>query len=259
MTLATRTESTLNPNIAQTALYDAVKTALASAGFPAPLEEYTSVSDRYVIYELIQDATKNAGKVYLSLYVTSALSISYSIGATWNSTNKTLGSPSSSVSSGSLTPGTQIRLNAFNCGAEFRLLILTQSTTAFYVGVFSPANRPAWWDLTQWPYAFIPSASSFDSWRCPTNTPWGSSSFSTSLNSANLINANRATNERSVGESLVLFLPNGEGFGGNSSDDLCSIAATGLNRYQELNVATVPARKYLVLSATNGGLGVRTE
>ena len=89
MVVATKTEASLAATITQTSFANALKTAFTSAGYSAVFDDYTSSTDRILVYAHVVDNSKVYGTSYLRIRITSALLIYQQIYSTWNATAHT--------------------------------------------------------------------------------------------------------------------------------------------------------------------------
>lgn len=258
MPIATRSIVTLSPPISVTNLHTALKSALAAAGFSTLISDYAVGGDRVLVYQVTQDAAKAMGTSFLRVRIISSLAIGTQLLTAWSVANNTGSNGSSEISTVALSASTAISLYSLNASPELNLVMLAQGNTHLPIGLLSPYNRPTWWDLNSYSYAFLPLSSTFSQWRASTATPYTTQDFNCSLNSGFLSTPSRITNRRSVGLGVILYAPSNEGDAGRTSDDIVTCSAIGLSRYDSLQVPVVPPRDYFILSNSAGGMGVRT-
>lgn len=257
MPIATRTDSALAPTLAQASLVSALKTALTAAGLSTLVDDYTSGSDRIIVYQIIQDASKVFGTSYLRVRITSTLTVATQILSGWTVATHSGSNASTELSFATFSTSVGISFYALNASPELNLVMIAQGATHVAVGVLSPYYRPSWWDLNSYSYAFIPTSNSLTGWRAPNSNPYTSNDYASSLGNASLNSPSRVTNRRSVGMGVILFAPSFEGDTGRTSDEIATCAAVGLSRYDLLQVPGSPNRDYLILNNAAGGIGVR--
>lgn len=258
MVIATRTDSALSGTITQTSLTDALIVAFTNAGFSAPFDNYTSATDRILVYQLTLDATKTYGSIFLRIRVTTALVVFQQLFATWNTSTKAGTSGSVEVSYVTLSTTNPINFVSLNGGNEFRLVLLTQTVLFMPLGLVAPANRPAWWDLTNWAYGFIFINTAMNTLRTSALNPYANADFDTFLNNTRMGGANPATNRRDLLTGIVLLTQSNNGAGCRSSDDLAMVAGSGAARYDTQNIFGT-TQQYLVINPISGGLAVRVQ
>jgi hypothetical protein len=266
---ATKTESSLNvsmvnPTFTQTNFTDAIKTAMNNAGFGAVFDEYTSGTDRYLIYQLVFDANKIYGTVYLVIRVTGALAVTQRLYTNWNKTTRVGDNAGSETSSSGaiFVNNAQVDFVGFARSPEFRLVALYQGTASVFLGYIRPENKPSWWDENAYSYAFVPvSSSNFVQWYGTAMSPYTGSvgtkdRLQAHLSVAQFGTPNPITNKRDILSNILFYAYSNEGIAGRSSSDLVQLASTNLLRKDVIQV-TVGAEEYYLLNAVAGGLGVR--
>ncbi|MBE9191398.1 hypothetical protein IQ230_13790 [Gloeocapsopsis crepidinum LEGE 06123] len=256
MAIAIRTDSFVAPSITQLSLFNAIKQAFQNAGFVTPFDDYTSGTDRIVVYAITLDPSKTYGTTYLRIRLTSSLVIGQQILATWNTSNKTGTDASSEVTYSAIATNNQVDFVALNATPELNIVMLTQGSTAIALGSISPENKPSWWNLEAWNYCFIPIGNTFATCRSTTNNPYGNSSHDTSLNISRMGSANNQTNRRDMLPGIILYTQSNRGISGRTSDDLVMVAASGTTRYDTLQIPG-DSKQYLIIDPSVGGLAVR--
>lgn len=256
MVIAVRTDSFVAPAITQQSLFDGIKAAFINAGFTATFDDFTSGTDKVVVYAIVLDGTKTNGTSYLRIRVTTAFVIGQQILSTWNTSTKTGTGGSTEITYAALLANTQANFVALKAAPELALVMLTQGATAIALGFLSPANRPSWWDLAAWNYCFIPIANTFATFRSTALNPYANTEQDCSLNSARMGTANNQTNRRDLLPGVVFYSQTNQGISGRSSDDLVMVAASGSTRYDVLQIPG-DAKQYLILNPAVGGLAVR--
>lgn len=254
----TRTDTNLSATITQTSLVDAIKTAFTNAGFSTPIDDYTSGSDRILVYSLVVDASKNYGTTFLRIRITSALVCNQQLFTGWNTSTKTGTNGGTEVSYTTLAAGLPITLVALNSG-EVRLVLLLQSGVLVPLGMFVPTNRMSWYDLNSWSYGFIASTNTFSTWRSANLTPYNDTSFDIlPLANSRMSSANSQTGRRDVLSGLIGLSQSNQGYAFKTSDDLACISANGSNR---LDIAAISGstEQYLILGTVAGSLGIRVQ
>lgn len=257
MAVATRIDSFIAPNITQQSFYDGLKQAFTNAGYPAPFDDYTSGTERIIVYAVVIDATKLAGTAYLRIRITTALVLGIQIYSGWSTSTRTGSNGSTEIVYTALVNNIQINLIALNANPEYKFVLVQQSAFCLPLGYFSPVNKPSWWDLNSFPYAFLPDGISFNVVRTPTLNPYGNSEHDIGLsNATRLGTANRISNRRDILQGLILLSQSNAGLSGRTSDDMVLFSGSGTTRFDILQVPG-STNQYLVLNPSNGGLALR--
>jgi hypothetical protein len=257
MAIATRIDSTLNSNWTQATLFDAVKLALANAGYSAPVSDFTSGTDRIAVYSIVLDGAKTYGTSFLRVRVSNAFVVGTQLLATWNPATNTGTGGGTEIVNTALVTTTTVNFVALNGGSEYKLVLVYQNAIYFPVGFLSPANKPVWWDLNSFNYCFIPAAITFALLRGTTLSPYANSELDSTLNNARMGIANTITNRRDVLPGVVLFTQANQGIAGRTSDDLIMLAASGTTRLDTIQIPS-DTKQYLVINPAVGGLCIRT-
>lgn len=258
MAVATRTDSFLAPTITQQTLYDAVKQAMTNAGYPAPTQEFTSGTDRVVVYAIVLDNTKTFGTTYLRVRVTTTFIIGQQLFSTWNTATSTGTNGSTEYTSTAFLSTAQLNFTALNGGTEYKLALLYQGALFYPLGYFAPVNKPAWWDLNAWNYCLHPVDNTFTTIRGVTVTPYAANNtnYDTNLNYTRMGTANQQTNRRDILPGILIYNQANQGISGRTSDDLVMVAGSGATRFDTLQ-APGDSKQYLLLNPASGGLAVR--
>ncbi|MDZ8023582.1 MAG: hypothetical protein RMX97_02635 [Nostoc sp. DedQUE11] len=258
MAIATRTETTLSPTITQTSLVNAIKNAFLNAGYSAVYDEFVSGTDQILVYEWVNDSTKNFGKTYLRIRVTTTLLIGQQLYALWNIGTHTGTNGSTEATYSSFSSSTTILLNALNGGEEYKFVFLSQGTLLVPLGIIAPFDRPGWWDLNSWAYGFFFTTSSPSVLRgvATAALPYSSSDFDTFLTNSRMSSVNPQTSKPDIIKGLLLLTQSSSGVGGATSEDLAIGAFNGQTRLS-IVAPLNSSQEYLVLSNVTGGLGIR--
>lgn len=256
MAIATRTDSFVAPTWTQATLFDGIKAAFSNAGYATTFDDYTSGTDRIVVYAIALDATKTYGTTYLRIRLTNTFTIGQQLYSTWNTATKTGLNPSAEITYTAPIATTQVSFTALNGAAEFKLVMLSQGTNAIALGFVSPANRPAWWDLNAWNYCFVAIANTFTTFRSTNLNPYNNTESDSSLNQTRMGIANSQTNRRDLLPGVIFYSQTNQGISGRSSDDLVMLAGTGTTRYDTIQIPN-DTKQYLLLNPASGGLAVR--
>ena len=253
---ATRTITSLSATITQASLVTAIQTAFTNAGFSTPVSDYTSGTDRILVYSHSSDVGTYSN-VFLRVRITSALAVFQQLFATWNTGTNTGTNNSTEVSLGTLASNINIVFNSLNGGSEYRLIILTQGLSTFPLGLIAPNERRGSWTLNSWNWGFIFTNNTFSVLRSTTLNQHASADYDI-LGAANsrLGTANPQDNERDVLSNLILLSQSNQGFSGRTSDDLGVASVSGSSRYDTIN-ETGTSRQYLVVNPGSGGFVVR--
>lgn len=258
-----RIDTQLSPTINQTSLYDFIKARFAALTGYTVFDEFTSGGNRNVIYEIVLDNTKLAGKVYLQIKVTTALAVTQILYTAWNTATDT-GSAASTETT-AVTFASNIAIDSVNLSkdTEGRFVVLSQGTTIAFLGILRPTNKPTAWNEDSFPFAFIQKndwAAPWSIWFGALSSPYGTTAalntYTTLLNDARMATQNPINNRRDILAGIVLFSPT-QGIAGRTSDELVIIAASGLARFDPVQV-TPGTEEYLLLNGGAGSLGVRT-
>lgn len=256
MAIAIKTDSSVPPTITQQSLYDGIKQAFVNAGYSVPFDEFVSGTDKVLVYQAVIDASKTYGTAYLRIRVTTTFVVAQQILATWNTATKAGTGGATEVVYTALVANAAVNLMALNMGVEAKLILLYQGTVYYPLGYVSPSNRPSWWDLNAWPYAFVPTANTFTLYRSTTVNPFANTEHDTTLGSVRMGTANVISNRRDVLASIVFFTQANQGIVGKSSEDFAMVSATGLSRFDIFQTPT-DLKQYLLLNPVAGGLALR--
>lgn len=253
---ATRTDTFLSPPITQQNLYDAIKQAFVNAGFTAPFDEYTSGTDKVVIYRIILDASKTFGTSYLRIRLTTGFTIGQQLYSTWAVATHTGSNPSGELIYTALS-NSQINFTSLNGGAEYNMVFLTQGSNYFVLGHLTPFYKPIWWDLNAWNYCFVPASTLLSPLRSTALNPLGNTdNDAVAVTSGRLALQNPVTNRRDIFPGLIYCSAANTGIVGRASDDFVIIYGSGTSRYDILQVPG-SSEQYLVIWNATGGVAIR--
>lgn len=257
MVVATRIDSFVPAIITQQNLYDGIKQAFSNAGYPAPFDEYTSGTDKFVVYAVVIDSTKLAGTAYLRIRVSNAFVLAQQLYTSWSVASHTGSNSSSEIAYSAFANNLQINLIALNANPEYKFVLAWQSNVFSPLGYLSPTHKPSWWDLNSFPYVFIPAYNDFSSIRTSNLTPYTQIDNDIALfGNTRLATANRITNRRDVLQGWLLLNQSNTGLAGRTSDDLILFSGSGTTRFDVLQIPG-SNNQYLVLVPGNGGLAAR--
>lgn len=256
--VAIRTDSTLGTNFTQATLSAAIKAAMTSAGFSGTIDDYTSATDRYLVYSFVTDATKTYGTVYYRIRISTAFIIYCSIYSSWNSTLRTGNNASSEITFAGLTTANTINFVSLNGGIEYKIVLITQTATFIPLGIISPSNKPNWWNLNQWNYAFFWSSPLLSIVTGSTLNPYGSTAYSFINNDNRMSNANLQTGTSDILTGLILTTSTARGIVGKTSEDLGSACVSASSRYNTIPSDTVN-QDYLIINPVSGGLVIKVQ
>jgi hypothetical protein len=254
--VAIRTDSTLGTNFTQATLFAAIKAAMLNAGFSNPIDDYTSGTDRIAVYAFVTDATKTYGTTYYRVKVTSALGISSTLFATWNVTSHSGTQQGAEANYSAFSTSNTIQFTALNGGSEYKFVFLTQTTVIIPLGVIAPENKPNWWNLNNWNYAFYLAATSLTTLQGTTLSPYANSSYSLLINNSLMINANLQTGDTDVLTGLIVLSASGRGIAGKTSDDLGSACVNATTRYNTIATDNIN-QNFLIINPVSGGLVIK--
>ncbi len=257
MVVASRTDSSLATGFTQSSLGDALKQAFINAGFPSAIDDFTSGTDRNIVFSHVADSSKAYGTNFLKVRINSSLTIFQQLFTSWNTSTKSgsNGSSEYSYSSSVLSASSSLSMTSLNGGSEYRFVCLSQSSNFWLLGTLIPANRPAWWDLNSFSYGFFcTSVSSLKTWRSSNVNPYSNTDFNLNLGFNEMAIANPVTNKRDMIIGLLLLSQSTAGVAGKTSDDLAHCCASGVARYESIQAS---GNQYLIISPGVGALGVR--
>lgn len=257
MGIATRTyPPDINPPITAASLIAGLRDGLIAAGFPQPLKNYVVNTDQYVIWELNFDSTKAYGKCYYRLKVTSTLSCTHAVGATWTDSTNTLGQVTAELQPLSYVSNIVVKGWGFK-SEELTLLSVVQGANTQLLGFFRFAEAPAF-DESSFPKIFIPSTNDVNTLYCTGVTPYSSSSFVTSLLNPYMSTADTYFQQRSQTTGFFLYGPSNTGIIARSSDDLAMGSCSGMTRGDVFQVPdSNPLEQYILLKPAAGALLIR--
>jgi hypothetical protein len=258
MVIAVRTDTSIAATITQTSYYDALKIAFTNAGFGSPYHDFTSGTDRIIVYEFPVDNTKIAGTNYLRIRISNTLITYQQVYTSWNIATSTGTGNSVEITYTTLASNNTVGFVSLNGGSEYRLVLVSQASTFLPLGMIVPANKPDWWDLNNWSYGFIFTANTMTILRSSALNPYSNSDFDLFLNATRMVNVNPQTNRRDILAGMILLTQTNTGSGGRTSDDIAQIAGNGSSRYDLLNVFGT-SQQYLVVNNNSGGMAVRVQ
>lgn len=255
MVAATRTTSTLAPTVTQASLTTAIRSAFIAAGFgAAPFDEYTDGSSvTHLIYEVVFDAVATRGRMYLDVQVTTALAVSHRLLQDWNAAANTFVTGSSFSTAVTFSAASPIYFTGYN-HAELKGVILEQGSSSIPL-MYARPQKPSWWTEDAWVYAFIPQTNTFAAYVGLTGTanPYNSASTYNPSSFAAMSVVNPITNQRDILPGVVIFAAGAtQGVAGRFSADVVHVSATGLTRFDVLQV-TPGVEEYQLLQAGAAG------
>ncbi len=257
MAPATRTTTSLASGITQTTIVSALLTAFSNAGYSSPVDNYTSGSDKVLVYALTYDASKTYGTVYYKIRISSGIAIYFQVLSSWNAVSHTGSNGSTDSLISTLTTTSTIVFDSLNASSEYKLVVVTQSGVSFLLGLIFPSSKPSWWDVNSFPYGFAFSTTTINAMVGSSLSPYSNQNYSTLLNTTFMGSANLQTNRRDVLTGIVIFSNANRGVACKTSDDLAIAAASGNSRF---DILTFPGstNEYLIINNVPGGLAVRT-
>lgn len=258
MVVATRIDSSLAATINQTSFVNALKTAFTNAGHTSIFDDYTSGTDRILVYAHIVDSSKVYGTLYLRIRITSSLVIYQQVYATWNATAHTGTGNSTEVLMLTLSTNVTVSFISLDIGTEGRLILISQGALYTPLGVIAPANRPTWWNLDSWNYGFIFTSNNANILRGTTVNPYSNNDYDTFLNNSRLGTPNNIFNGRDILTGIVLLSQSSTGVACRTSEDFGIGACNGNARYDLLPVLGT-TQQYLVVNNVSGGLIIRVQ
>lgn len=260
--------STLSPTINRATLADAIKVAMANAGLSL-FDDFTDPANaRHLIYRLNFN-TKTYGTLFLDVKNPSLLSISQSMMTGWNATTHAM--PTGAIASASSAAVTfansaSLSLTAIN-HPEAKLVLIDNSAgiNPLFLGYVRPNQNPgSWWDENLYPYCFLPRGGVFNSFisfigsLSPDNIAAGYYYAANTI--SNLSNAD--ANGCMVQAGALQLLSPGTGLTGKNprfSNEFALAAATGYKRGDMLINASDANDKFLLLTAGNSGICLRSN
>jgi hypothetical protein len=257
MAIATRTDTTVAATVTQTSLVNALLTAFTNAGYSFPVDNYTSGTDRILVYKVDVDATKTFGSNFLRIRITSSLQILQQIMSGWNTSTKAATNASTEVSMGTFLTTSSIQLVALSAGLEGKFVACTQGTLFMFLGLLIPSERPSWWDLNSWSWGFIFISTTLLALRSSARFPYSSSEYEF-LSSPRMSNFNPQTNRRDVISGNVLLTSGNAGIAGKTSGDIGLACGVGSARYDTLSFPP-DTRQFLLINNTASGLAMRIQ
>lgn len=258
MAIAARTTSTLAATITQRSLYDALKAAFIAAGFGNPYDEWIPADNSLrASWQIVLDSTKTYGTMYVRFRVATDLVVGFLSTSSWDRVAHTGSNASSEFATSAFTTTANILIDSFSAGNEFKCVSLIQGSNFFPLCFLSPTNKPVWWDLAAYPYGFISTINTFTTFSSTGLNPYANTLNNSGLSNSRLSGANPVTNKRDIELGVMLYNQSNNGISGKTSDDLVSIAALGINRFDTVRVAGNPNKDFLVLNNIAGGLGLR--
>lgn len=257
----TRTDFTLAPVITQQSLYDTIKARfLACSGYTI-FSEFTLTTDKCIVFELILDATKILGKVYLRIRIPTTLAVHQQLYTSWNTTSNTGTLASTESSAVTFSSNVAIEFLTFVKSPEYRFVILSQNTTFALLGIFRPENKPNTWSEDSYPYAFIndnnfTASNMFKTWFSASSNPYASTSaFTSNMADSRISSPNPINNRRDSLATLILYAST-QGIAGQSSAEIITVAALGQTRFEDI-IFTSGTEEYILLNPNYGAMALR--
>lgn len=253
MAIATYATQPLTGTINQESVSDALVTALDSAGWGQPLDDYSDGS-RHLIYSRYAAAGHLSTLIHIRVGTNS---IQASLGTGWDDAAKTMEREGTLIYYNAWTANPGV-FHVLSAGDEFSGAIWQQGTVITPILFFAPEMSAQWWDRALWAWGFIPTDVALAGWRPTAASPFtGWADFR--LPDQPYLNAiNSVTNRRDSVSGLLLLCPNNEGIAARSSNELGAGVCSGLARFDALiDDSFTPAREHLVLNPASGGFIVR--
>ncbi|MGL4377839.1 MAG: hypothetical protein ACRCT1_15475 [Microcoleaceae cyanobacterium] len=245
------------PLINLSSFLTAFKTSMVDAGFSSsPFDQFTLSGDTYLVYQIINDANKTLGTVYLQLQFinntsNNTIQIRHQLLSGFSISTHTGTATTSSCTSPTFTFGNSFQFYAIN-HPEIKGIHLAQGTTTVApVFVLRPTYKDTWWDENISPWAFIFYSNAMTSLAGFSNSYYPSNQAYDTPSLMSLSNENNAAFTRSVWPmGLVIFSGGGGGIPGYFQD-LRQAAAYNLSVFSRIES---PNQSWLVLTPGNGGL-----
>jgi len=257
MTIAVRTNTVLAATITQTNLVAAIKAAMTNAGFDNLYDDYTS-TNRILVYEIVNDASKTYGKNYFIVSISPTLVVFTNTFSTWNASTHTGTGGAAGTTFTAFASGSSISFAAFSAGDELKLVVAVQGSVVVVIGSLVPATKPSWWDLNLWNWGFYPTATNLATWKSPSINPYSNENYQFFIaTSTFLATANPQTNKRDVVTGLILASSSNTGVAGKTSDDIAVVAASGSSRYDTIQ-PNGTTQVFTILNNASGGFAIRT-
>lgn len=253
---AIRTDSTLGTNFTQATLFAAIKAAMTSAGFSTSVDDYTSGTDRIAVYTFVTDASKTYGTIYYRIRLLSNFTVLTGLYTTWNTITHTGNSASNEISFTGFVATNSVNFTTLNGGTEYKFVFVTQGSTFVPLGIIAPVNRPNWWNLNNWHYAFMWQTSTLNAFAGSTTNPYSNNLYTLLLNSSLMLNSNQQTGNTDILTELILLSNSGRGIAGKSSDDLGLGCLSASSRYNTIPTDNIN-QNFLVINPVAAGLVVK--
>lgn len=258
MVIATRIQTTLQPTITQQNFNAALRDAFINAKWGTFLKAYSSTDNSLrFVHEIVYDSTKIYGKVVIRIRVGTDLILGAFIGTSFDGATNGSSNVSAEFVSTAFNTTKPITFDAIDGGSELKSVIVRQENTLATFTLVMPVNKPAWWDLNIYPYAFLSANNDNSLFYSSSLNPYSNINFITSLNKTTLGTANTITNKRDIELGIGFYSQSNQGIAGRTSDDLVSIAALGTNQFDSVRVAGNPTKEFLILRNIAGGFGCR--
>lgn len=255
MPAAARTTSTLSPTVTQANLTAAIRSAFIAAGFgAAPHDEYTDGSSaNHLIYEVISDPVATRGRFYLNVQVTTTMGVSLRLLQDWNAVPNTFTVGSAFSTAATFSAASPVFFTGYD-HPELKGVILEQGANVIPL-MYARPQKPSWWTEEAWLFGFIPQNNTFAAYVSVTGTanPYNSSSTYLPSSFTAMSTTNPITNQRDILPGVVIFAAGAtQGVAGRFSADVVHCSATGLTRFDILQV-TPGVEEYQLLQAGAAG------
>lgn len=256
MTPANITARTLiaTPSITVSSLSALIQTSLTDAGLNTPFDSYVDTGNTNLVYQIVNDANKVYGTVYLLISITpgsNSFQINYKLGWNYSSTTKLCATVSSVVQSSSISNSISIISYAISHG-EIKGTILSQNGINTPIFFLRPFYKDTWWNEANYPWGFIFTGSTMVGMTGISGNPYYPNypDF-TFPDGTYLANANTYTLVRSIWPmGLILLSTSRAGIPGYFQD-LRQAAIYQLSAFSRLDS---PTESWFILSPGNGGL-----
>lgn len=265
--VATQTITTVTQTHTQASLVTLIKNGFTAAGFSVPVVDTTVGTDRVIVYQIVSDAAKTYGTAFLRIRITTTLTILQTLSAGFNTTTNVPVNPGTESSAFTAVTNLSIEVRTYVKANEFRFVILSQGTGYGVFGYLRPEERHPCFDENVAPYIFqsanvFNTNTYFNTWQCTGLSPYMSggtpvTAFFTHMTFSSLAIANPVTNQRDSIAGMLLYPSSGQGIAAKTSNEIIMIAASGLTRFDSIQV-TPGVEEYILLFPGAGSMALRT-
>lgn len=250
-----------SPSHDQLSLVELIKDAFESAGCGNVYTEFTSGKNKLLVYSIPLTSSELYGSAYLQVKITDGLAVTQQLFAEWDSSKKIGISGGRESTSVTFSKTANLQVRTFRKEGEFRLIALSQTDKFALLGYLRPSDKHPAFDETTGQYIFQSNNTwklPFVAWNSSGATFYQTSDYTSNMGNINLSKAHPVTNKRDLVAGMLLYANSGYGIVGKTSEDIVSVAAAGLNKFDIIQDASAN-NEYVLLYPGNGCMAIRVD